>query len=331
MNQKQLEAFRAVMIGGSTVKAAEILGISQPAVTRLISALEQSCKLRLFTRKKRRLQPTTEAISFFHEVERLFVSFEKLKKTADEIRNQSSGHLRVVCLPSFAFGLVPRIIRSFREFYPSVTVSLQVQGSATFMKWVSSQQFNVGIAQVTPMVPDVETRSFATVPGVCVLPPGHFLAERPVITAEDLRDLPFVSFAYENSSRAMVDQHFQRRQVDRVIVMETHYAATVCQSVLEGIGVSIVNPLVARDYENNGLVIRRFEPSLLFQTTLIYPHRPAQSQLTTAFVSLLEEERNRILDRYELVSVDAETDTNREGLDRPDLVQHAEPVGTENL
>ena len=304
MNEKQLEAFRAVMTGGSTVKAAEMLGISQPAVTRLISALEQSCQLKLFTRKRRRLQPTTEAISFFHEVQRLFIGFDKLKKVAEEIRNQNSAHLRIVCLPSFAFAMVPRIIRRFRDFYPGVSVSLQVQGTATFMKWVSSQQFNVGIAQITPTLPEVETEHFASVPGVCVLPPGHFLADREIIAAEDLRDLPFVSFARENSSRIMIDQAFQKQKVDRVVVMETEYAATACLAVQEGIGVSIVNPLVAHEFERNGLVIRPFDPALYFQTTLIYPARSAQSQLTSAFVALLKEERDRVLKTYGLKSIE---------------------------
>lgn len=300
MNEKQLEAFRAVMIGGSTVKAAEMLKISQPAVTRLISALEESTQLLLFTRKKRRLQPTQEAISFYQEVQRSFIGFEKLRKAAEEIRNQNSGHLRIVCLPSFAMGLVPRMLRQFRTFYPNVSTALQVQGTATVIKWISSQQFNVGLVQSAPMIPEVTTERFADIPGVCVLPPGHFLADRSFIQPADLRDLPFISFTLENISRAHVDQAFERENVERSIVMETQYAATICVSVLEGLGVSVVNPLVAHDYERAGLIIRPFRPAAYFQAALIFPVRPAPSPLTTAFVELLREERDRILERYDL-------------------------------
>lgn len=297
MNEKQIEAFRAVMIGGSTIKAAQMLNVSQPAVTRLIAGLESSIKIKLFSREQRRLRPTTEAISFFNEVEHFFMGMKKLKRAAEDIRNSNSGHLRIVCLPSFAMGMIPKIIHRFRGIYPSVTISLQVQGSETMMKWFSSQQFNVGLGNQESQIPGVETELFADLCGVCVLPPGHFLAEKSVIRPRDLNGLPFVSSNFNSPAGIIVEKLFEQERVNRVIVMETLYASAICSSVLEGLGVSIINPLVAYDYENRGLVIKPFEPAIYFKTTIHYPIHPKRSQFAETFVTLLKERRDQIIEK----------------------------------
>ena len=236
MNERQIEAFRAVMTSGSTIKAAQMLSISQPAVTRLIAGLETSIQIQLFSREKRRLHPTMEAISFYNEVEHFFVGMQKLRRATEDIRNANSGHLRVVCLPSFAMGMIPKVIHRFREFYPSVTISLQVQGSETMMKWFSAQQFNIGLGNQESQIPGVETELFADLRGVCILPPRHFLAEKTVIRPKDLNGLPFVSSNFNSPAGIIVEQLFEQERVNRVIVMETLYAAAICSSVLEGMG-----------------------------------------------------------------------------------------------
>ena len=66
MNFKQLEAFLAFMTTGSTIEAAQRLGSSQPAVSRLLSQFESDLGVPLFVRRKGRLHPTAEALSLIH-------------------------------------------------------------------------------------------------------------------------------------------------------------------------------------------------------------------------------------------------------------------------
>jgi DNA-binding transcriptional LysR family regulator len=70
INLRQLEAFRAVMLTKSITRAAEMLFVSQPAVSRLISDLESTVEFDLFQRVKKRLIPTPEGEALFEEVER---------------------------------------------------------------------------------------------------------------------------------------------------------------------------------------------------------------------------------------------------------------------
>ncbi len=171
MKIRQLEAFKSVMTAGTVTAAADLMNISQPVVSRLIAQLESATGLKLFFRSKRRLRPTPEALSFFREVEKTFAGVEKLKQVADNIRNFSTGNLRIVCLPALALGFMPRVIDRFLDKHPKITVSLQTRSSQTVREWIAAQQFDLGLAAGATDIPGVTSASprstaFACCPSV---------------------------------------------------------------------------------------------------------------------------------------------------------------------
>src|SRR3954469_4187254 len=95
MNFRQLEIFRAVMISGSASRAAELLGITQPAVSRAVSDLEESLGFGLYDRVRGRLVPTPEGQLFFRDVSNSFVGLDRLRASAAQIRDFGSGSLRI--------------------------------------------------------------------------------------------------------------------------------------------------------------------------------------------------------------------------------------------
>src|SRR5476649_2047572 len=82
LNPRQLEAFRKVMVTGSMTIAAEMLKISQPAVSRLIKDFEQTLQVRLFRREGNRLIPGAEARRLFSEVDRFYQGIERVERVA---------------------------------------------------------------------------------------------------------------------------------------------------------------------------------------------------------------------------------------------------------
>ena len=92
MKSRQLEAFRAVILRHSITRAAEMLHITQPAVTRLILDLETEIGFSLFTREKGRLFPTSDALLLYQEVERSFVGVERIAHAAQQIRSLTEDH-----------------------------------------------------------------------------------------------------------------------------------------------------------------------------------------------------------------------------------------------
>ncbi len=292
MNLRQLEAFRAVMLSGSVTQAAVALHISQPAVSKLLADLEHQLGFPLFTRSKGvALAVTPEADLFLVEVERNFAGIAALKQAAADIRNASAGTLRVAALPALGVSFLPAVIRTFRSRYPGVTVQLQTRSSSTVRQWIANRQFDIGLATPAREMPGVAMETFLRCAGACVLPTGHPLTDRAVITPPDLEGEPFISLALEDRTRHRIDRVFEDAGVQREVVIETQYAMTICALVLQGLGCSILNPITAHDYVERGLIVRPFRPEVLFEYMLYTPSLRPMSQVTRAFIAVLEEHR----------------------------------------
>src|SRR3954471_23294306 len=113
LNTRQVEAFRALMLTTSTVRAAETLHISQPAVSRLVRDLQEALGLALFERRGNRLLPTSEAVALYAEVERSFVGLERIAQAARDLRERRAGVLRIAAMPALCNGVLPRYAGEF--------------------------------------------------------------------------------------------------------------------------------------------------------------------------------------------------------------------------
>ena len=94
MNLRQVEAFRAVMLTGQMTTAAELMSVTQPAVSRLIRDFEHATRLRLFVRRGNQITPTQEAVTLWKEVDRAFIGLSRIATVADEIARQAAGARR---------------------------------------------------------------------------------------------------------------------------------------------------------------------------------------------------------------------------------------------
>ncbi|PKQ40846.1 LysR family transcriptional regulator [Pseudomonas sp. YY-1] len=290
MNFKQVEAFRAVMLSGSMTAAAEALHTSQPNISRLIGQLERLNGFALFERIGSRLVPTDEGTAFFNEVDRAFVGLSNLEHSARHIRQLGTGQIRIAAVPSLSLTLLPHAIQRFRQGHEQVAISLQTSDSATVARWVASQFCDFGLVSfIGEETPGVRAQLIGDLPGVCIVPKDHRLAALGQIDVDDLEGEEFISLAnIGDGTRRRIDRLFMQSGDRRKLSLEAPYAATICSMVGTGLGVSIVSPLVAREYLHTGIEIRPFAADLRFTSYLLYPdHRP-QNSLGKRFAALLK-------------------------------------------
>lgn len=96
---RHIEIFHAVMTTQNLTEAADLLKTSQPTVSRELSRLEQLLSFKLFDRIKGRLQPTTEGLRFFEEVQRSYYGLDRIITAANSIRHFHQAELNITCLP----------------------------------------------------------------------------------------------------------------------------------------------------------------------------------------------------------------------------------------
>lgn len=292
MNFRQVEAFRAVMTTGSASRAADLLQVSQPAISRSVIELEKATGFALFDRIRGRLVPTAEGQLFFRDVDSAFQGLDRLRDSAARIRDFGTGDIRIASLAALGSTLVPRALRLFREKHPSIAVTLQVAGSAAVRELVVSSRFDVGLAADEIDVTGLGHQLFATPKAVCAMPAGHRLSERTVVTPSDLHEEPFLALSPEDTVRRKLEQVFQHAQARPRVVAETPNSATVCALAMEGLGVGLVNPYAADGYAARGVVFKPFSAAVHFRTLLVFRPDLPKSRIVRDLTACLLSARN---------------------------------------
>lgn len=287
MKYRQIEAFHAVMISGSTVRAAELMEVTQPAVSRLISELEQSVRFALFDRVRGRLVATPEAQLLFREVEASFKGLDRLRAAAASIRDYGEGSLRIGCLAAGSVDLMPAAIRAFRARHPRIRLTLHVTWSSTIRDGVVDGHYDIGLAADEIDTSGLDTQVFSNASGLIAMPDDHPLARQKIITPQDLSGLPLLGLVPEDRARQRLDAVLADAGIEPQYVVETPNSATICSLAQSGDAVGMVNPMVMGRYSERGVVFRPFEPKVSFRSLLLFSAKSQKSRLVRDFVAEL--------------------------------------------
>lgn len=282
---RQLEAFRAVAQSGNVTRAAAQLGISQPAVSRLISSFADSVGFALFDRRDGQLVPTQEARYLLSEVGRVLDSIGHLEELAHDLTARRAGHLRITCLPGFATTHLPRILARFLKARPQVTVTLEPDRPERILEWIIGEQYDCGITDNFPGHPAVESQQIL-LRTMCILPMGHALAAKSAIWPEDLAREKMIHGPRRNGFFRELDELFINRGVSMPTWVQTRQFSSACLLVAEGSGVAVVSELDARAHEHTGLVLRPFLPSFPHRLAVV---RPISTPLSMVALEFIEE------------------------------------------
>ena len=287
ITHRQLAIFRAIMLHGNLSRAAEASASSQPTLSRELARLEQLLGFDLFDRVRGRLRPTVRALALMQEVQRSFVGLEQIAARAQELRNQTSGHLRLACLPALAHALVPRALVRLAAQQPAVSVSVHPLESPWLEQAMSEQRFDVGLGETTEPPTGVQLQELLVVNEVTVLPQGHALCRKTVLTPPDFEGQRFISLAAGDPYRAAIDQMFEQAGVTRNTCLETASAVAVCAMVRHGLGLAIVNPLTALELSGPDLIVRPLSVDIAFRVSLLLPEVAAPQPLRGALINAL--------------------------------------------
>ncbi len=293
MRFTEIETFRALMRAGTTHKAAQLLHVTQPAVSQSLKRLETQAGLALFQRSGGRLVPTPEAQAFMLEVERAFVGMDSIEHRLRSLRDFGLGRLEISCYPAFGLGFMPRALARLQtelgntKNSPWPQVSLQVQSSKDVRERVSMGSCDFGLMADELPLEGMDHSDFTRMQGVVVMPPRHALARFKSIRPEQLAEIPFIALNPEDASRRRLEALLQEQGIRLKVAAHTPYAASVCELALQGLGVGLVNPITALDYVDRGLVVRRFSQDVQFACVLVLPSGRALSKTAQAFLATM--------------------------------------------
>ncbi|MEE9194269.1 MAG: LysR family transcriptional regulator [Alphaproteobacteria bacterium] len=287
MNVRQLEAFQAVFTTGLVSTAAGQLGVTQPAVSTLISNLENDIGFPLFERIRGRLIATPEAATLYGEVESVFASLERVAHTIHDIRTMSAGHLHIASMPGATIKLFPLLITPFLDGRPDVSLNLYSRSSPKVRDWVATGQVDLGLAEMP-----IDNKAIEWEPLIqrCVLimPTGHRLTKKEVLTPSDIKDESLISLYGGHMVSRRLESAFEDAGLIRKSRLEVNLFSTCCNLVHEGAGVALVDPMSADHFRDHNIAIRPFEPAIHFDIAILFPANRPHSQLASEFAQTLK-------------------------------------------
>lgn len=288
LNPRQLQAFRSLMREGTATAAAERIGRSQPAVSRLIAEFEAELGLTLFERRGRALVPNEAARLLLHEVDRHQASAERLRDAARGLREFRAGRLHVAAMPALTAGFLAPVMRRFLGARPDVSVVVDSASSAEICQAVAARHIDLGLATPPGPLPGVVIAPMPATEVVCACPQDHPLARRLKVTPTDLQGVDFVLLGGTSPLRQAIEAMFATQGVRPRVRLEVLYSATALAYVAEGLGIALVDVFAAHA-PRPGVVLRRFEPAISFTFAALTPEQAPGGALAGLFIGQFAE------------------------------------------
>ncbi len=292
MNLKQLRAFSEVVKTGSVSEAARRLHRTQPAVSAVISSLEDELGLPLFIRKGMRLKPAPEAQFLLREANEILQKVENAKKTMIDVRQTEKGVLEIVSMPGPTVILFPYLIDQFLGLRKQVRVTLKTKTSPEVEQIISAQNSDMGFADFDliedhdGVLVDHEVFDFDC---LCAIPVDDPLVEKSSITPEDLDGKPLATLYPDHPTTIQVRQAFESFDVMFDSYFCAQYFIPLFTFVERGSAYSVMDRMSVQCYlwqkakAERKIVFRPFVPQIILRTSIITPSYRPMSMLAQQF------------------------------------------------
>lgn len=262
VSHRMIEAFQAAMLHNGISAGADALGISQPAMSRLMADLQRIVGFQLFAKHGRTVKATDEAHALMAKVQQSFLGLEQIVDFSTQLRKQKLGQLTVCAIPSIGHSIMPSIVGQLRRQYPDVMISLRVTSYVDVARQVKSRQADIGLTADTLSLGDLETVAEFSADCLCIGTAKWLDAKASHIEARALADLPFVGPIGTFQSRLNAWLGANGVRVESMV--EASLFQSISDLCLEGLGVSVVDRMTAAKHQERGGVVLRLQPSMTY-------------------------------------------------------------------
>ncbi len=289
MDTRQLAVLVAVVDRSSFSVAADQLGVTQPAVSLAIQALEKRLGARLLDRSGRTVRPTEAGRTAYRHAQRVLAAEGDMLRALDDEDGAVGGPLVVGASSGPGERLLPVLLGAFRAEHPEVQVSLRVDDSGSIVELVADRQVELGVVGAERPQRSLLFEPFLRDEILLCLPPGHPAAGR-TLSLEELRALPLVVQQEGSGVRAFVERELRLlgvRPRDLNVLAELGLTESTKAAVEGGLGACFASAVsVERELGDGRLVtasVRGLRTARLLYTVRLV-NRPA-SRVLRAFLA----------------------------------------------
>lgn len=253
--QKYVALLKTVELGSISL-AAEQMGYTQSAVSRMILDLEKEWRVELLHRSRTGVALSSAGERILPLVRTIVADWEELNFTVNELHGLHTGLVRVGTFTSVANMWIPSLLVSFQKLYPGIEFTLMnSENYSEIEDWIQHGKVDCGFVNL-PAVTDLQVSFLKRDTLVAVLPPEHPLAGSEVFPIARLQDEPFIKLKEDTDNElSNFLAHLSRMPKVRYEVNSDHMILSMVES---GLGISVMHSLLA-DMDRYNVVWKRFD------------------------------------------------------------------------
>lgn len=287
MNLRDLELFCDVASLGSFSKAAKAHGISQPAASEIVKALEERLGCELLNRAVRPLELTPEGRIYYDGCRSLLDDYRRMEDRIQQRRDKVVGPVRIASIYSVGLLQMDCYVKEFERLYPDAALDVQYLHPQEVLERVLNEEVDLGLMSFAPRRGDVVCQTWQDQPIVMVVAPQHRLASRKTLRVSELDGESLVGFTSELRMRQEIDRWLKQAKVSVNVVHAFDNIENIKRAVEVGSGIGLL-PLatVRRELEIGTLIAIELEDVVWYRRLDILFKRT--KPLTTAISRFLE-------------------------------------------
>jgi DNA-binding transcriptional LysR family regulator len=295
MDTRQLAAFCAVVERRSFSQAAERLGVTQPAVSLQVRALEQRLGQRLIDRSGRRVEPTEAGKRLYRNAQRLLQLEQQLIEDVRGDGGQLTGSIAIGASTGPGAHLVPLLLCEFQRDHPDLRIALSIADTHAVIERVADRELELGIVGALRRHRGLDFEPLVVDEIVLAVPPDHPAADGE-IGLDALREETIIVMQEGAGVRQVVDEELRRaglRLRGPETKLELGLQESVKSAVAAGYGVTFISrSAIEGELEAGTLAAARVEG--LEPTRQIYVVRARGRRATRAADAFLEFAKERL-------------------------------------
>jgi len=266
MSDRRLQVFHAVARLLSFTKAAEVLHMTQPAVTFQIRQLEEQFDTRLFDRAHNRVSLTEAGHVAFEYAETIFEHYSEMENAIREITGSISGSLTLGASTTISEYMLPALLGDFNAKNPEVLLRLRVSNTEGIVSMVENNVIDLGVVEAPVTNKNLLVEVCRKDDLVVVVPRDHELADLKSIDVKKLLEYPFICREEGSGTREVISEYLRSQGVGKHALkacLELGSPEAVKGAIQAGMGISILSSVsLAKELELGTLKTVPLDPPL---------------------------------------------------------------------
>lgn len=254
MNERKLKIFYEVAKSLNMTEVAKNLYISQPAVSIVISELEDELGVKLFERIGKKLCLTFEGEIFLGYVRRILNIYDECRTKIGHITNLKCGKLKVGASTTIGIYLLPKIIGSFNNKYKDVEISIAIENTKIIENMLLENKIDIAFVEGPIYSDEIMVKDFCDDELVIIVSSNHRLADLYEVDKEDLKNEKFILRETGSGTREVFEKTFYKNNIDYKTAFELGNTEAIKKAVISNLGISCISRRCINDEINLGLI-----------------------------------------------------------------------------